>query len=560
MSAIAVDNTYTGNGVTTLYSFTFPYISEDDVKVSLDDVITTEYTFANATQISFDSAPADGVEIRIYRDTNIEAIPNVFYPGSAVRARDLNDNFTQTLYVIQENTDSADKAAASALEAKEAARDAAQSAEESAQSSAAAISTADSAVDIANLASSAAVDANITADRAEDNSEDAQADAQNAVALAEATAQLVADAALPLSVQDIATIPANPSDLDLVEVIDSTGIESFSPLSGLPAGFVGEPGLSVRIVYETDTWNYVSYRANDPDDRYTTYEEAKQAAQAELGAEVTANSDAIAGLGNTVDLAANAMPKSGGAFTGNVEFSNNQATATGVTAGIVTLSSSYELTSGNGAGVAATPTGVKKAYDRASLAYNKADDALSKTDGGTVSGAVTFEDYAYFTRNGYASQYSSGSQIVFGDDADCEMFSDGNHMIIDLNDSIGNLYIRDITTNRFVFSRSGDLTVGGEVTAANFVGGMNPENVKNAIATSSPNQNGTYGLMTANQSTNSEEPGWERAGSGLRYASASGNASPDVIPSGTWRLLGRSTKSGNNTWGENSTSLWVRIA
>ena len=559
MSAIAVDNTYTGNGVTTLYSFTFPYISEDDVKVSLDDVITTEYTFANATQISFDSAPADGVEIRIYRDTNIEAIPNVFYPGSAVRARDLNDNFTQTLYVIQENTDSADKAAASALEAKEAARDAAQSAEESAQSSAAAISTADSAVDIANLASSAAVDANITADRAEDNSEDAQADAQNAVALAEATAQLVADAALPLSVQDIATIPANPSDLDLVEVIDSTGIESFSPLSGLPAGFVGEPGLSVRIVYETDTWNYVSYRANDPDDRYTTYEEAKQAAQAELGAEVTANSDAIAGLGNTVDLAANAMPKSGGAFTGNVEFSNNQDTASGVRAGIVTLSSSFELTSGNGAGVAATPSGVKKAYDRASLAYNKADDALSKTDGGTVSGAVTFEDYAYFTRNGYASQYSSGSQIVFGDDADCEMFSDGNHMIIDLNDSIGNLYIRDITTNRFVFSRSGDLTVGGEVTAANFRGGMHPENVKNAIATSSPNENGTYGLMTASQTTNTEEPGWQRSGGGLRYANASGSASPALIPSGTWRLMGRSTKGANNDWSENSTSLWVRI-
>ena len=60
-------NTYTGNGSLTEYSFTFPYLEESDVKVSLDgvDQATSEYSFANATTISFNTAPANGVAIRI---------------------------------------------------------------------------------------------------------------------------------------------------------------------------------------------------------------------------------------------------------------------------------------------------------------------------------------------------------------------------------------------------------------------------------------------------------------------------------------------------------------
>ena len=46
-------NTYTGNGSTTNYSFTFEYLKQSDVKVTLDTVATTAFTFANATTISF---------------------------------------------------------------------------------------------------------------------------------------------------------------------------------------------------------------------------------------------------------------------------------------------------------------------------------------------------------------------------------------------------------------------------------------------------------------------------------------------------------------------------
>ena len=95
-------NTYTGNGSTVLFSFTFPYLESTDIKVSLNGVDTTAYTLANATTIQFNSAPANGVVIRIYRLTSDAALNNTFYPGSAIRSQDLNDNFFQILYKSQE--------------------------------------------------------------------------------------------------------------------------------------------------------------------------------------------------------------------------------------------------------------------------------------------------------------------------------------------------------------------------------------------------------------------------------------------------------------------------
>ena len=95
-------NTYTGNGSLTTYSFTFPYLEETDIKVSLDGVVTTAYTLANATTINFNSAPANGVAIRIYRVTDTDSAQATFFAGSAIRAQDLNDNNNQLLYATQE--------------------------------------------------------------------------------------------------------------------------------------------------------------------------------------------------------------------------------------------------------------------------------------------------------------------------------------------------------------------------------------------------------------------------------------------------------------------------
>jgi hypothetical protein len=80
----------------------------------------------------------------------------------------------------------------------------------------------------------------------------------------------VANALLFDIVANVAAIPAAPDDQDAVEVTNGTGIESFTPLSGVPSGFVGDSGLSVRLIYDdtNSTWVWLQYFPNDPENRY----------------------------------------------------------------------------------------------------------------------------------------------------------------------------------------------------------------------------------------------------------------------------------------------------
>jgi hypothetical protein len=96
-------NTYTGDGTTVLFSFTFPYLETTDIKVSVNGIDTTAYTLANATTVQFNVAPAIGAAVRIYRLTLVDNLAATFYPGSSIRSEDLNQNFTQNLYLTQEN-------------------------------------------------------------------------------------------------------------------------------------------------------------------------------------------------------------------------------------------------------------------------------------------------------------------------------------------------------------------------------------------------------------------------------------------------------------------------
>ena len=113
-------NEHNGNGTLRRFSFTFPYIKEDDVKVSLrtstadvTDIASTTYTFPSATEIQFSAvtattfqestgAPKTGVTVRIFRDTDLDTERVTFFPGSSIRAQDLNDNTLQNLYASQE--------------------------------------------------------------------------------------------------------------------------------------------------------------------------------------------------------------------------------------------------------------------------------------------------------------------------------------------------------------------------------------------------------------------------------------------------------------------------
>ena len=255
-----IENLYTGDGSTVLYSFTFPYIDESDIKVSVDGVdltVTTEYSLANSTTIEFVTAPASAAAIRIYRSTEVDAAKATFFPGSAIRAQDLNDNFEQQLFVVQEASfDTSQSAAdsAAALTAANAANTTAAAAETKAT---AAQTDAASAVTTANSANTTAASANSLATQA-------QTDAASAISA-------VAAAAIYLDIANVAAISASPTDGDRVRVLDATGIASFTPLSGLPTGPTYDSGLFVRLVYNgtATSWEFVDYGANDPDDRYS---------------------------------------------------------------------------------------------------------------------------------------------------------------------------------------------------------------------------------------------------------------------------------------------------
>jgi hypothetical protein len=97
-----VQNAYTGDGTTVLYSLSFLYLDEADVKVSVNGSVVTNYIFATASSIQFLSAPANGASIIIYRETDNDETSATIFPGSAIKAADLNNNFTQILYIAQE--------------------------------------------------------------------------------------------------------------------------------------------------------------------------------------------------------------------------------------------------------------------------------------------------------------------------------------------------------------------------------------------------------------------------------------------------------------------------
>ncbi len=223
-----IENTYTGDGSTTNYTFTFEYLEQSDVKATLDGTATTAFTFANATTLSFTSAPANNVAIRIYRDTDVDTLKATFFPGSAIKAEDLNDNYTQNNFSAQES-----KAA-------------------SAQAPTA-LANSQTAINTANAASADAA---------------AALSAVNQVVSAQTVATVAALAVLIL---------AGCQRKTRLQFFNSTGIESYnstypgSPqITGLPAGLVGASDVTVRLVWSGSGWTFGAYFSNDPDSRYYT--------------------------------------------------------------------------------------------------------------------------------------------------------------------------------------------------------------------------------------------------------------------------------------------------
>lgn len=96
---------YSGNGSTTNYTFSFPTISTDHIKVRVNGTLVTNWSFLSAGTIQFAVAPANAAVIEIRRETPKESAIVNFTDGSVLLERDLDLLATWQLYVAQETED-----------------------------------------------------------------------------------------------------------------------------------------------------------------------------------------------------------------------------------------------------------------------------------------------------------------------------------------------------------------------------------------------------------------------------------------------------------------------
>ena len=595
------ENNYVADGNTRLYSFTFKYLDEADVKVSLGGFLTTEFTFSSPTQIRFNEKPAAGTVIRIYRLTDTDDTFATFYAGSAIRAYDLNSNFEQGLFVAQEAqrdssnaslsyefaqqalstaeaaetkatnaaltansaeskaTTALSEAGSAAVSAAQAATDASASnvAAQSAQTSASiaeqaardaqqlvdtidndvagaisianqavqtanaanttagnavntantansksdsAVSTSNTAVATANSAVSSAGNAQTTADgavttanTAVSTANNAQETADSAVVTANAAVAAISEVVAFTSYPNVAAIPNSPADGDLIEVQDSTGIEDFSPLTGVPPGFVGDSGKSARLAYDTNTWDWLSYSVSDPDGRYATITgqvftgpvtateftgPLRGKADSATAADTAANSTRLEGYKASVFLDAGNLT---GTLNSSVLPSQISSNTSGTAAYATSAGSANTATNANFATTAGSATTADSATNaenatNAGFATNAGSAGnADKLDGldssqflrsdvnGSVDGIVTLSSTVNFRDN---VDLGDNNVLRFGDGDDVEIFHNGANMYMDLN--VGNFYIRDGQTTRFTFDDNGTLTATN-LTALNQV-------------------------------------------------------------------------------------------
>ena len=105
---------YTGNGVTQTFSVTFPYISKSHVKVYVDNVETTSFTWPTSSTVTLNTVPPAGVTVTIRRST--PSTPLVDYvDGSSLTESMLDTANLQNLYIVEEIRDTTDVATVSAI-------------------------------------------------------------------------------------------------------------------------------------------------------------------------------------------------------------------------------------------------------------------------------------------------------------------------------------------------------------------------------------------------------------------------------------------------------------
>jgi hypothetical protein len=95
---------YTGNGSTTDFAVTFPYLNASDVLVSVNGT-PVGFTMLNSTTVRCAAAPGNGTTVKVYRSTQVTNGAAVFTGASTLTSNDLNLAVRQALYASQEAND-----------------------------------------------------------------------------------------------------------------------------------------------------------------------------------------------------------------------------------------------------------------------------------------------------------------------------------------------------------------------------------------------------------------------------------------------------------------------
>lgn len=126
----STEDLYEGDGVRTVFPLTFPYLSQDEVFVAVDDVNTPYVWVGGSTaSVQLAVAPVLGAEVKVYRNTKAFVPLHVFAGGVPFLPRYIDENNRQLLYVSQEAINSTAGTAAEALVVAEEAKEIAERAE-----------------------------------------------------------------------------------------------------------------------------------------------------------------------------------------------------------------------------------------------------------------------------------------------------------------------------------------------------------------------------------------------------------------------------------------------
>jgi len=101
---------YNADGSTTTFSVPFDYTAQADIKVFVDGVEDTSFTFNSASVIQTSTIPTASAVVRVERNTDLDARAVDFASGSVLTEEDLDNSNIQVFFAAQEAIDTAESA------------------------------------------------------------------------------------------------------------------------------------------------------------------------------------------------------------------------------------------------------------------------------------------------------------------------------------------------------------------------------------------------------------------------------------------------------------------